>query len=141
MSELLTMQAIAKALDIPESTARYFRDKYSEYIPSVGRGRNRRYEPGAIDVLRIIANGSQDGRTADEIREHLDQHFRPVFDIAETSAATQQQSINAIQIIQDDIESRRELAQAIKDLTAVLKEIQQPIRRRSFWDIFRKGKH
>ncbi len=38
---LLTAAQIAKELNLPESTVRYYRDRFTEYIPTTGEGRNR----------------------------------------------------------------------------------------------------
>ena len=67
MDKLLTIKDIAQRLNIPESTARYYRDKWPEYIPTVGTGRNKRYKPEAVDVLRLVAEGLRNGRSAIEI--------------------------------------------------------------------------
>jgi hypothetical protein len=37
--ELLTVAEIAKRLRLPESTVRYYRNRFNAYVPSVGSGR------------------------------------------------------------------------------------------------------
>lgn len=51
----LTMAQIAKALNIPSSTVRYYREKFESYIPSIGDGRSRRYQPEAQEVIAYIS--------------------------------------------------------------------------------------
>ena len=36
---LLTLKQVAEQLDLPESTARYYRDAFPDHIPSIGTGR------------------------------------------------------------------------------------------------------
>jgi DNA-binding transcriptional MerR regulator len=62
---------LARELNLPESTTRYYRDVFSPYVPSVGSGRRRRYPEKALTVLRFIADAFAVGRTRDEIREAL----------------------------------------------------------------------
>lgn len=47
MSALHTLREIARTLGLPESTVRYYRDAFSSYVPTVGRGWRRRYPPAA----------------------------------------------------------------------------------------------
>ena len=63
---------LARELNLPESTTRYYRDVFSPYVPSVGSGRRRRYPEEALTVLRFIADAFAVGRTRDEIREALE---------------------------------------------------------------------
>ena len=63
--ELLTIAQIAKQLDLPESTVRYYRDRFSEYIPTTGEGRGRRYKGEAVEVFRFIADKLRAGMPAD----------------------------------------------------------------------------
>lgn len=67
----LTLRAIALALDIPESTVRYHRDTFADYLPVVGRGRRRRYPRTSLALFRTIATAYADGLTRDEIVELL----------------------------------------------------------------------
>lgn len=53
--ELLTIAELARNLDLPESTTRYYCNRFAEHLPSVGEGRRRRFRPEALDVLRTVA--------------------------------------------------------------------------------------
>jgi DNA-binding transcriptional MerR regulator len=96
----MTIAEIAKELDIPESTARYYRDGFIDYIPFVGEGRKKRYRPETVEVLRFIAEGFKRKLTATEIKNGLSQMFPRNLDIEQptaiTTAATQQQSENEV---------------------------------------------
>jgi DNA-binding transcriptional MerR regulator len=97
--ELLTIAEIAKRIDVPESTVRYYRDRFGSSVPSVGSGRRRRYSQEAVAVLRFIANQSRVGTPYEEIERQLAERF-PIDVSSQTqisktanasTAATQQQ--------------------------------------------------
>jgi DNA-binding transcriptional MerR regulator len=100
MKKLMTIAEVAKELNIPESTARYYRDNFIDYIPSVGEGRKKRYRSETVEVLRFIAEGFKRKLTAIEIENGLSQMFPRNFDIeqptATTAAVVQQQSENEV---------------------------------------------
>lgn len=52
---LLTIAELARNLDLPESTTRYYCNRFAAHLPSVGEGRRRRYKPEALEKLRTIA--------------------------------------------------------------------------------------
>jgi DNA-binding transcriptional MerR regulator len=70
---LLTLRELGVQLDLPESTVRYYRDAFLDFIPSVGTGRRRRYPPQAVLVLRRIAASYAAGRARAEIVGSLQQ--------------------------------------------------------------------
>jgi DNA-binding transcriptional MerR regulator len=100
MKKLMTIAEVAKELDIPESTARYYRDSFIDYIPFVGEGRKKRYRSETVEVLRFIAEGFKRKLTATEIENGLSQMFPRNFDIEQptaiTTAAAQQQPENEV---------------------------------------------
>lgn len=76
MSEnFLSVISIAKELDLPESTVRFYRDKFPEYIPFEGEGRKRKYRPEAVRVLRFIARSLRSGKTSKKTAEELSGNF------------------------------------------------------------------
>ena len=64
---LFTLRAIARKLDLPESTVRYYRDVFAPFVPTNGRGRRRRYPAEALPLFRLIADGFAENRTRDQI--------------------------------------------------------------------------
>ena len=54
---LYSLRELARALGLPESTVRYYRDQFAAHIPSTGNGRGRRYPARTLKVLRTIAQG------------------------------------------------------------------------------------
>jgi DNA-binding transcriptional MerR regulator len=75
MTDLLSVLTIAKRLNIPESTCRYYCRQYADFLPSVGDGRGKRYKEGAIEVLQIIVDMAKDNRSSTDIASHLRQQF------------------------------------------------------------------
>ena len=73
--ELLTIAEIAKRLELPESTVRYYRDRFSAYVPALGEGRNRRYRAEALEVLRFVAEAMRAGLPAEEVETALQARF------------------------------------------------------------------
>lgn len=53
--KLLTIAELARTLDLPESTTRYYCNRFAEHLPFVGEGRRRRYRPEAAQILKTIA--------------------------------------------------------------------------------------
>lgn len=89
--ELMTIAEIAKHLELPESTVRYYRDRFAPYVPSVGEGRGRRYRPEALAVLRFIADALRSGVPAEDVEVALRARFPVTVEPQQQSAATQQQ--------------------------------------------------
>lgn len=73
--DLLTISEIAKRLKQPESTVRYWRNKFDDFIPSVGSGRKKRYRPEAIRVFTLIADLSAEELPSEDIAERLSADF------------------------------------------------------------------
>jgi len=67
----LTIISIAKELGLPESTVRFYRDKFLEYIPFEGEGRKRKYRPEAVRVLRFISHSLRSGKTSKKTADEL----------------------------------------------------------------------
>jgi DNA-binding transcriptional MerR regulator len=68
---LYTLRQIARELNLPESTVRYYRDAFAAHIATVGMGRRRRYPEEAVATLRAIAEGYAQGRTHEEVEANL----------------------------------------------------------------------
>src|SRR5258705_7244403 len=66
-----TLRDIAREVNLPESTIRYYRDAFAGYIPTVGLGRRRRYAPEALDIFRIIVDGFAQNLSREDIEVRL----------------------------------------------------------------------
>lgn len=118
-SDLLTIAEIAKRLELPESTVRYYRNRFDEYIPSVGEGRSRRYKKEALEVFAVIADGLRNNETATSVKNTLDRTFPRNIDIEDEPqqpmAVEQQQLISGQQAIA--------FKQAMEEMAAALSRI------------------
>lgn len=94
--QLLTMAQVAKQLNLAESTARFYRDRFEDFIPYIGEGRKKRYKPETIEVLRFIAEGYNRNLTAMDIKVGLSRMVARNIEFEEVTATTtataQQQS-------------------------------------------------
>ncbi len=112
--ELLTLKDIAQRLELAESTARYFRDKWPEYIPTVKIGRRTYYQPEAIEVLRVIAEETQNRNSAAETQNRLNSMFAVTIEQSaepKRNNATEQQNHNLA-----ELSNLKALAQANKEI-------------------------
>lgn len=78
---------LGRELGLPESTTRYYRDAFAQFVPSVGFGRRRRYPEEALATLRFIAGAFAEGRTRDEIARILAEGGAPEPETADTADA------------------------------------------------------
>lgn len=89
--DLYTIAEIAAELGLSESTVRYYRDKFPEYISAIGEGKKRRYRAAALEALRFIADSLRSGKTAEETQQALSLKFQREIKIAAIAAAEPQQ--------------------------------------------------
>lgn len=75
MTDLLSVLAIAKRLNIPESTARYYCRQYADFLPTVGDGRGKRYREGVLEILQVVVDMAKDNRSSTDIASNLRQQF------------------------------------------------------------------
>lgn len=73
MQDLLTLKEIAKRLEVPESNLRYYKNRIGSFLPSVGKGRRRRYLPEAMEVFARTIQLVQEGMTLDRVYTYLAQ--------------------------------------------------------------------
>lgn len=120
----LTIAEIASRLDLPESTVRYYRDRFNEFVPVIGKGRQRRYPEEAVNVFHSIAEGLRNGQTATMVEETLGRLYPRNVNTAETELAhvvsgTPQQVAQAmVQVLyqqSEEIQAMRLSLEQIKD--------------------------
>lgn len=126
--ELLTVAEIARRLNLPESTVRYYRDRFEKYIPDVGTGRSRRYQEEALEVFRFIADNMRSNVPVEEVEYALQSRFAVAIEPQQQSAATQQQSAAVmreliadalryeLRTIHDEIAATREENRELREL-------------------------
>ena len=62
--QLLTIAELARSLALPESTTRYYCNRFAAHLPSVGEGRRRRYLPEALETLKTVAQTMRRNKNA-----------------------------------------------------------------------------
>lgn len=129
MQEYLTLAEIARQLNLPESTARYYKNKFSAYIPSYGSGRKKRYSAEAVEVLRLIAEMFNRNATATEIEDALIREFAVNIDIInqpQRNATTTQQlpeMAAVVQLLELSVQAVKDVAQVKEELSAVKEQL------------------
>lgn len=63
-STYLSMTELARRLDLPESTMRYYCKRFAKFLPYKGEGRRRRYAPETENTLVFIANAMHRNKNA-----------------------------------------------------------------------------
>jgi len=109
---------LAKILKIPESTARYFRDRHIEYMSSTGSGRKRRYDDDTLKALRLIC----DSENAEEAQDKLSRVFTRVIEVKDQNsnsnsrAVAEQQSFESVEVLARTLE---QITIAVTKLTEI----------------------
>lgn len=115
---------LARELDLPESTTRYYRDVFAPHVPSVGIGRRRRYPVEALTVLKFIAEAFAAGQTREEIRAALTNGAAPRYTAGEVentahepfTPPTKPDQVTA-SLIEGEREQRELMWQMIRELS------------------------
>lgn len=72
---MLTLTEAAEQAGVNENTARYYRNKFGEYFPATGEGRNRRYAQETVQILRVIKDCYDQGMDAEKVKQKLNDTF------------------------------------------------------------------
>jgi len=73
--KVLSVAEIARELELPESTVHYWKNRFAQHLPSVGRGRQKRFKPEAVEVFGTISRLLKEGHTARDVMDQLSQAF------------------------------------------------------------------
>ncbi len=73
--KLLAIAEIARELELPESTLHYWKNRFAPYLPSVGRNRQKRFKPEAVEVFRLIAQRLRSGHPSQDIMAELSRRY------------------------------------------------------------------
>jgi len=74
-NRLYSVAAIAKMLDVPESTLHYWKNRFDDVLPSLGRGRNKRFRPEAVEIFRAIGRMLGQGMSCADARAELARQY------------------------------------------------------------------
>jgi len=129
MTELLSIKDISQELGIPQSTLRYYRDLFLDYLPAMGEGKKKRFYPEAVEVFQVIAKCMHQNKNADDITNELNNRFTRFIDIetepqqssatySQTKKSGQLQSLSSINQVETStimavIESQNQAMQQI----------------------------
>lgn len=73
--KVLSVAEIARELELPESTVHYWKNRFAQHLPSVGRGRQKRFKPEAVEVFATISRLLKEGHTARDVMDQLSQEY------------------------------------------------------------------
>ncbi|WP_207262675.1 MerR family transcriptional regulator [Desulfovibrio sp. Huiquan2017] len=73
--KVLSVADIARELDLPESTVHYWKNRFAQHLPSVGRGRQKRFKPEAVEIFSTISRLLKEGHTARDVMDQLSQDY------------------------------------------------------------------
>jgi len=85
--ELYTIIEMAKLLKIPESTARYYKDRRPAYMTSQGTGRKKRYLRQTLEALKVVVDMTNNNRDKDSISNELLSLYSKEYEIQSTATA------------------------------------------------------
>ena len=109
--KLLSIAVISRELNIPESTLHYWKNRFSEFLPSVGRGRQKRFRPDAVEVFRTIAEMLKLGHTTRDVKAELAGHYPlNIEPTRETAPVAQAAPLQAMQPV---VEGTAQIAAAV----------------------------
>jgi DNA-binding transcriptional MerR regulator len=130
MKKYYSIADIARELNLPESTVRYYRDRFKNYVPATRKGGRKFYDQEALAALRMAAESLRNGETAEAVKEQLALHFGEIIDSKELAAAGQQQPSFNREDFKQLVDTMKELNQSILSLTEKIEEQKKP----SLWD-------
>jgi DNA-binding transcriptional MerR regulator len=113
-SRTYTLREIAREMNLPESTLRYYRDAFELHIPTVGLGRRRRYPGASREIFQLIADGFAQNLAREDIESRIQEVAPATASRAVTHAAPvrfQRQSETAApteELVSTIIDSERE---------------------------------
>lgn len=110
----LTLHQLSKLTKIPQSTVRYYRDSYGEFMPSSHVEGTRRvlYSSECVSVLKDIRKAQSEGLAGHEIHEMLNSKYERVYNAK--SLATSGEQVSKSEAVA--VEEQTNVMQAIKQL-------------------------
>lgn len=73
--KLLSVAEIARELEIPESTLHYWKNRFAQYLPSVGKNRQKRFRPEAVAIFKLIKDMLATGHTSKDVMAALSKSY------------------------------------------------------------------
>ena len=140
--ELYTIIEMAKLLKIPESTARYYKDRHPEYFHYTGKGHKKRYTPDTLEALRFIRDQANNSRNAEEISTGLQARFTKEINTTDIIAVktAEEQQLKLMNTLTDTLSSIADQKKEIQSLRDDIKELREYIKTPLLKRIFKRGK-
>ena len=122
MDTTFTIADIARENKIPESTLRFYRDAFQDYIRTTRNGRNRRYLPEAVKALTTIHQLFGEGLSREQVEERLGEIFPRTITLESESQQDRNKQLALLSqglmpVLVEYTESQKRLALAIEKQT------------------------
>jgi len=131
MEKLYTIKELSSILNVPESTLRYYRDRFEEFIPVVGKGRKRRYKQESIEIFKQIIKGYEEDLTTKQIRNNLLKKLSKEDSESEINKDQLQQILEKqsqiLDLLAEDIRSKKDFEKELDNLKTRLKKIERAL--------------
>ena len=146
MDKLYSIAEISRLTGVPPSTIAYYRDKYQQYFPTIGKGKKRRYKEPVVEVVRLIADLSKNSRPQEEIESSLRSNFQQFHEVEEEHqhiTSTNQQRADSIELLAKSLDRVADQSQQIHELRQEVEELKKMIqqqKKQSLWErLFKSG--
>lgn len=122
MDTTFTIADIARETKIPESTLRFYRNTFSEYIRTEGSGRTRRYHGDTVKVLTTVHQLFAENLDREQVEERLSQTFQHAHTVKSEAQQDRSKALalltqGLMPLIETFAQSQRQLADAIEKQT------------------------
>lgn len=124
--ETYSIAQIARETKIPDSTLRYWRERFKDFLPSEGKGRATRYHKESIAVFATIRDLNEEGIPFDQIPDRLSQQFQRTYTIESEDGMPigkknelEKYKQGIVPMIESFIESQDRLTEAFENQTKV----------------------
>ncbi len=119
--ELLTLPQLAEAASIPLSAARYYRDRFILFVPSVRVGRTVLHPVEAVEVLTLIDGLAAGGANVSAIESSLEKFF-PVTVVTSQSVSGEIAESGPATVISELVSMLDERGARVESEVAALRE-------------------
>ena len=124
--ELYTIAELSKLANIPESTARYYRDRHPDYFHRTGKGHKKRYTEEALKALLLICEMiDKEQNRKEQIDQALQDKFTKQILIAEQGNSRTAEGQNSIQLMNTLTNTLREISDQKKEIQGLREEIKE----------------
>ena len=122
-----TIADISRELGIAESTLRYWRDRYSDFIPVEGSGRKKRYKEEALSVFSKIAELTAESKTAEEVAEALNTEMTRIIEVPQDNSSNAAAKGLPVERLTQVLETMADQQQRIEKLENKLEETEKRV--------------